>query len=226
MSKRVLIVTTSESKINGKADKNTGLWLEEFAVPYNEFKNAGLDVDVVSISGGKVPLDPNSLPEEEQPEFNEAKEQLKNTPKLKVENLNDYDAIYLPGGHGTMFDFPQSETLTEVVSDFARKNKPIGAVCHGPSGLVNATLEDGASIVSGKQINGFTNSEEEGMKLTDEMPFLLESKLKEKGGQFVRGDDWTDFAVTDGLLVTGQNPMSSASVARQLVEVIIRQEAS
>lgn len=225
MAKRVLIVSTSESKINGKADKDTGLWLEEFAVPYNEFKKAGFEVDVVSIKGGKVPLDPNSLPDEEQPEYKDAQEQLKNTPKLTADNLDEYIAIYLPGGHGTMFDFPQSDVLTEVVSDFARKNKPIGAVCHGPSGLVNATLEDGTPIVSGKQVNGFTNTEEEGMKLTDEMPFLLENKLKENGGQFTRGEDWTDYAVTDGTLVTGQNPMSSASVAKRLIEVMISQEA-
>ncbi|MFC0525537.1 type 1 glutamine amidotransferase domain-containing protein [Pontibacillus salicampi] len=219
MAKSVLMVVTNHTKIT--EDHKTGLWLEEFAAPYNMFKAQGYNVRVTSISGGKVELDPNSIPEEETPNWAEARKQLEDTTALTKGIADEgYDAIFLPGGHGTMFDFPNSEILQYALQQFAENDKVIGAVCHGPAGLVNATYADGTPIVKGKQVNGFTDSEEIGMELDSYMPFLLESTLREQGAEFVRGDDWTAFSVRDGKLVTGQNPMSSESTAQKLIEAL------
>ncbi|SFE37411.1 Putative intracellular protease/amidase [Bacillus sp. OV194] len=215
-AKKVLIVVTSHDKIG---DHKTGLWLEEFAVPYNEFKKQGYNIKVVSIEGGEVPLDPNSL-EGDNGDFEEAKSLLKDTPALTREDAHGFDAIYLPGGHGAVFDFPNSRDLQVVVSQFAQDGKVIGSVCHGPTGLVTAAYEDGTPIVKGKKVSAFTDSEEREMKLTEEVPFLLETRLRELGAEFVNGDNWTDFAVVDGKLVTGQNPQSSLSVARKVIDVL------
>ncbi|WP_226579778.1 type 1 glutamine amidotransferase domain-containing protein [Halobacillus litoralis] len=219
MSKRILMVVTNHTKIT--EEHKTGLWLEEFAAPYNMFKEQGYDVRVTSISGGKVELDPNSIPEEETSQWNEAEKQLEDTEALTKEIADEnYDAIFLPGGHGTMFDFPDSEELQYALQQFAENDKVISAVCHGPAGLVNATYSDGTPIVKGKTVNGFTDEEERGMELDSYMPFLLESKLREKGAEFVRGDNWSDYSVRDGKLVTGQNPMSSESTAQKVIEVL------
>ncbi|MYL18608.1 type 1 glutamine amidotransferase domain-containing protein [Halobacillus litoralis] len=218
MSKKVLMVVTNHTKITD--DHKTGLWLEEYAVPYNAFKEQGYDVKVTSIQGGEVPLDPNSIPEEEVKEWAEAQEQLKDTAKLSKEDVNGFDGIFLPGGHGTMFDFPENETLQYVLQQHAEQNNVIGSVCHGPSGLVNATYENGTPIVSGRKVTGFTDSEEIGMGLDVHMPFMLETELRNKGGEFSKGDDWSAYAVRDGNLVTGQNPMSSEKAAEKMVEAL------
>lgn len=213
------MIVTNADKIND--EKETGLWLEEFAVPYNIFKNQGYDVTVKSPKGGQIPLDPNSIPEEEKQEFADAKEKLTHTVKLSENDLKvDYDGVFLPGGHGTMFDFPDHELMQKIIGTMADENKVVGAVCHGPSGLVNVTYQDGTPLVKGKKVNGFTDEEEKEMQLTEEMPFLLETTLREKGGEFVRGDKWTDFSVRDGNLVTGQNPMSSESTAQKMIEAL------
>ncbi|MGP4082197.1 type 1 glutamine amidotransferase domain-containing protein [Pseudalkalibacillus sp. R45] len=219
MSKRILMIVTNADKIND--EKETGLWLEEFAVPYNLFKNQGYDITVKSPKGGQIPLDPNSIPEEEKQEFAEAKDKLTQTDKLSESDLNeDYHGVFLPGGHGTMFDFPDNELMQKIIGQMADESKVIGAVCHGPSGLVNVTYQDGTPLVKGKKVNGFTDEEEKEMQLVEEMPFLLETTLREKGGEFVRGDKWNDFSVRDGNLVTGQNPMSSESTAQKMIEAL------
>lgn len=215
-AKKVLMVATSHDKIG---DQKTGLWLEELAVPYNEFKKQGYDIKIASIEGGEVPLDPSSL-QGNIDEFEEAKTQLNDTPALTREDAHGYDAIFLPGGHGAVFDFPNSRNLQVVVSQFAQGDKVIGTVCHGPTGLVTAAYEDGTPIVKGKKVSAFTDSEEREMKLTEEVPFLLETRLRELGAEFVNGDNWADFAVVDGKLVTGHNPQSSHSVARKVIEVL------
>lgn len=217
-NKQILMVVTNHSKITD--DYKTGLWLEEFAVPYNVFKENGYDVKVTSIQGGGVPLDPNSIPDEKNAEWQDAEEELKDTAKLEKDDANDFDAIFLPGGHGTVFDFPNSETLQYVLQQFAEENRVIGSVCHGPSAFVNVTYQNGTPLVKGKKMNAFTDSEERDMALDQHVPFLLESQLKEKGADFVRGDDWTDFSVRDGELVTGQNPMSSRSAAEKVLEAL------
>lgn len=217
-TKRILMVVTNHTKITD--DHKSGLWLEEFAVPYNVFKEKGYDVKVTSIKGGEVPLDPNSVPKEKKPEWEVAEEELKNTAQLSKNDAKGFDAVFLPGGHGTMFDFPESETLQYVLQQFAEDGKVIGAVCHGPSGLVNVTYKDGTPLVKGKNVSCFTNEEEREMELDQYMPFLLESKLREKGGKIVSGEKWTDFSLRDGNLVTGQNPMSSKSTAEKVIDAI------
>jgi putative intracellular protease/amidase len=220
MTKRILIVVTNHQNIG---TNKTGLWLEEYAVPFNEFRQSGYDITVKSIQGGKIPLDPNSLEGVDQEEYKEALSILEDTAKLSSEDAVSYDAIFLPGGHGTVFDFPKSEELKEVVSQMAQTNKVIGSVCHGPAGLTTATLKDGTPIVKGKTVTAFTDEEEEEMQLTKEVPFLLETKLRELGAEFQRAGKWEDFAVTDGNLVTGQNPQSSRSVAIRMIEVLNKQ---
>ena len=220
MSKRILIVVTNHQNIG---TNKTGLWLEEYAVPFNEFRQSGYDITVKSIQGGKIPLDPNSLEGVDREEYKEALSILEDTAKLSSEDAVSYDAIFLPGGHGTVFDFPKSEELKEVVSQMAQTNKVIGSVCHGPAGLTTATLKDGTPIVKGKTVTAFTDEEEEEMQLTKEVPFLLETKLRELGAEFQRAGKWEDFAVTDGNLITGQNPQSSRSVAIRMIEVLNKQ---
>lgn len=216
--KEILMVVTNHSKVT--EDYKTGLWLEEFAVPYNVFKVEGYKIKVTSIQGGEVPLDPNSIPKQKNEAWQEAEEELGNTEKLDKEGANHFDAIFLPGGHGTAFDFPNSDTLQYVLQQFAEDNRVIGSVCHGPSAFVNVTYKDGTPFVEGKKLNAFTDSEERDMALDQHVPFLLESALKERGAEFVRGDDWTDFSVRDGHLATGQNPMSSRSTAEKVIEAL------
>lgn len=210
------MVVTNHTTITD--DHKTGLWLEEFAVPYNVFKEKGYDVKVTSIDGGEVALDPNSI--EDRPEWKDAEAELKDTQKLSQDDAEGVDAIFLPGGHGTMFDFPDSETLQYVLQRFADEGKVIGSVCHGPSALVNATDRSGTPIVKGKKVTAFTDSEEKEMQLDMHMPFLLETKLREKGANFESDENWQDFSVRDGNLVTGQNPQSSRSTAEKVVEAL------
>ncbi|WP_067843094.1 type 1 glutamine amidotransferase domain-containing protein [Amphibacillus sediminis] len=216
MSKKVLMVVTNHTTITN--DHKTGLWLEEFAVPYLVFKEKGYEVQVTSISGGEVALDPSSI--DDKPEWKEAEAELKDTVKLTKEHAKGFDAIFLPGGHGTMFDFPDSETLQYVLQQFAEEDKIIAAVCHGPAGLVNAVYQDGTPIIQGKNVTAFTDEEEREMELDMHMPFLLESTLREKGANFVASEKWTDHSVRDGKLVTGQNPQSSRSTAEKIVEAL------
>lgn len=218
MRKKVLIIVTSHSTI--KDDQTTGLWLEEYAAPYVTFVKNDFDVDVVSISGGQVPLDPNSLPDEEKLEWQEAQAKLTNTEKLSDIDTSVYDAIFLPGGHGTVFDMPDNADLQRILQEQAEADKVIGSVCHGPSGLVNVTLKDGTPLVQGKKVSAFTDDEEREMQLDLHVPFLLETALRSKGAEFVRGDNWSDFSVRDGNLVTGQNPQSSQSTADKVVEAL------
>jgi putative intracellular protease/amidase len=217
VTKRVLMVVTNHTTITD--DHKTGLWLEEFAVPYLVFKEKGYEVKVASIQGGEVPLDPRSI-EEKDPAWAQAEEELKNTARLSKDDATGFDAIFLPGGHGTMFDFPDNETLQYVLQQFAEDGRIIGAVCHGPSGLVNVTYKDGTPLVKGKTVTAFTDEEEREVQLDEYMPFLLESTLRLRGANFVRGEKWTDFSVRDGNLITGQNPQSSRSTAEKVVEAL------
>ncbi|WP_138419705.1 type 1 glutamine amidotransferase domain-containing protein [Aquibacillus sediminis] len=216
MARKVLMVVTNHTTITD--DHKTGLWLEEFAVPYLVFKEKGYDIKVTSIEGGEVALDPNSI--EEKTEWKEAEAELQDTVKLSKHDATGFDAVFLPGGHGTMFDFPDNETLRHVLQQFAEENKVIGSVCHGPAGLVNVTYKDGTPLVKGKKVSAFTDSEEKEMQLEQHMPFLLEAKLREKGADFQAAENWTDHSVRDGNLVTGQNPQSSKSTAEKVVAAL------
>lgn len=223
--KGVLIVCTSHDKL-GDTDKPTGLWAEEVAAPYFILEEAGVDVDIASIKGGKIPIDPVSL----QGDLTEHTHSFLNNHhdlKSKVEDSisiaeasKEYDGVFLPGGHGVCYDFPDNPELIALVESFWAKGKVVAAVCHGPVGLVNVKDPAGHYIVKGRKVAGFTNSEEEAVGKTALVPFLLEDKLKERGALFERGPDWVPYAVADGKLITGQNPMSSAKVAELILSAL------
>ncbi|WP_318247462.1 type 1 glutamine amidotransferase domain-containing protein [Rossellomorea aquimaris] len=216
--KKVLMVLTNESKID--EEHETGLWLSEFAEPFEEFRKQGFEVDVASLKGGRIPLDPNSLDDENVEKWKGVTKELDQTLVLSQLNVQEYDGIFLPGGHGTMFDLPDSPELQQALVHFAENNKAIGAVCHGPAGFVGTKLSNGDWLVSGKNLTGFTNEEEQQTGLDSLMPFLLESKLREQGAQFEKSDAWSDHVMTDGKFVTGQNPQSSQSTAEAFVKVL------
>ncbi len=223
---RILIITTSHANM-GNADEKTGVWLEELTTPYYAFVDGGADVTVASISGGRVPIDPRSTGQDSRNEqsvrryFDDPALQTKvaDTPAFTTLDGADYDAVFLPGGHGTMWDYPKSLELAELVASFLKQRKPVAAVCHGPAGLTMAQI-DGEPVVKGKKVAGFTNGEEEAVGLTNVVPFLLEDRLRELGGDYQKGPDFVPFAVRDGLLITGQNPASAAKVASLTLEAV------
>ncbi len=211
MAKHVLIIATSADKLeNGHA---TGLWLEEFAAPYLQFEKQGYKVTVASIEGGDVPIDANSLEDGLSQEILDTQTLLKNTVRLDQVADDSYDAVFLPGGHGTVVDFPDSETLQRVVRDVYESGNVVAAVCHGPIGLVNVTLSNGEPLVKDKQVTGFTDAEEREMQLESAVPFLLESALD-------GADNWAVNVAVDERLVTGQNPQSSERVAEEVVKLL------
>ena len=218
MTNRILIIVTSHDRIN--AERATGLWFEEFAEPYAIFREQDYQITVASPRGGKTPIDPNSLAKDADPaEHQGALDALANTLSLSAVNADDFDAVFLPGGHGTMFDMP-SAGVGSIVGQFADAHKIIAAVCHGPAGLVEAQRADGNPIVQGYRLTSFTNEEEAAAHLVDAMPFLLQDKLTALGGEFVASPMWNDHVVTDRNLITGQNPQSSSSTARAVVEML------
>jgi len=213
--KRALIVSTSAAKMG---DHDTGVWSEECTGPYYVFKDAGCDVTVCSIGGGDIPIDAGSL----SGDFKTANDTrmegegsgpLKGTPKLADQDVSSFDIVFFSGGHGTCVDFPTDEVGAAVAKAVAA-GKVVAAVCHGPMALVNAKADGGDPIVKGKKMACFTNKEEEMVGLTGKVPFALEDKMKELGATVELGDPWSDKAVRDGNLVTGQNPQSSVSCAK------------
>jgi putative intracellular protease/amidase len=218
MGKSVLIVLTSHDKLT--EDVPTGMWLSEFAEPYEVFLEAGLRVTVASIRGGEAPIDPRSLNEETAAKWEKAIAAAKQTAPIDEMDAGDYDGIFMPGGHGTMFDLPDNRTLQTLIARFAESGKVVGAVCHGPAALVNVRLSDGTPLVRGRKLTAFTNEEERATGLDRYMPFLLEDKLREAGAEFVALPKWSDHIETDGKLVTGQNPQSGISIARELVKLL------
>lgn len=228
---KILMVLTSHASI-GDTGHSTGVWFEELTTPYYAFINAGVEVEIASIKGGKVPIDPGSLkPAGENPAsvdrfLKDTTAMGKITASLKVDDLsaNDYAAVFLPGGHGTMWDLPNSVALAQLLSRAWINGKVVAAVCHGPAGLVSAKDASGKSIVAGRRISAFTNSEEQAVGLTKTVPFLLETRLRELGAGHESGPDFQPYAVRDGQLVTGQNPASSEAAAHLTLEAI--QEAA
>ncbi|MCP3029404.1 type 1 glutamine amidotransferase domain-containing protein [Halobacillus sp. A5] len=216
MSKKVLMVVTNHDKIN--EDTPTGIWLSEFGEAYNEFKQHGYEVTVASPRGGQSPIDPNSVSDDEPAEILDTKEHLENTVPLESISAEAFDAIFLPGGHGTMFDFPDNQKLQQLLRDFYEADKVVAAVCHGPSGLAGATLTNGEPLVKGKRVNAFTDSEEVDTTLDQHMPFLLESRLRELGAEFLSGPNWSEHVEVDGRLITGQNPQSTLAVSKESIK--------
>lgn len=214
--KNILMVTTSADSLpNGK---KTGVWLEEIAVPYLTLAKAGLAITVASPKGGAVPLDPTSLDEASVTKWPDIVELLKKSAPLKDIQAHGFDAIVLPGGHGTMMDFATDAELKRLLLDFAKDGKIIAAVCHGPAGLVGAKKPDGTPLVAGKTITAFTDEEEIAVQLEKVVPFMLEATLRSEGANFVGGPMWAPHVKIDGNLITGQNPASSEALANAVLE--------
>lgn len=223
---KVLFVLTSHDQL-GNTGKKTGFWIEEFATPYYFLIDKNIDVIIASPVGGQAPIDPKSKEADFQTVstkryFADVKTQqkLSNTKKLSAVNQKDFDAIFYPGGHGPMWDLATNKNSIALIQSFYNNNKPIAFVCHGPAALVNVKNSQGEYLIKGKKITGFTNTEETAVQLTQVVPFSLENKLKEIGAVYESGADWSSFTVTDGLLLTGQNPQSSEEVAEKLFAMI------
>lgn len=223
---KILMVLTSHDRL-GDTGRKTGFWLEEFAAPYYAFLDAGADVTVASPMGGQPPLDPKS----DEPHFQTdqtrrfhadaaAQAVLGATVKLATVSHDGFDAIFYPGGHGPLWDLAEDKTSIALIENTYRAGKPVAFVCHAPGVLRHVNAVDGTPLVRGKNVTGFKNTEEDGVGLTDVVPFLVEDMLKENGGIYSSGDDWASYAVQDGLLVTGQNPASSVETARILLAVL------
>lgn len=225
---KVLMVLTSHNKL-GDTGKPTGFWLEEFAAPYYVFKDAGANVVLASPLGGQPPLDPVSDQPEAQTadtdrfrQDSAAQQALANTLKLETVDSSKYDAVFYPGGHGPLWDLAEDKHSIALIENLYASGKPVGAVCHAPGVLRHVKNADGTPLVAGKRVTGFTNSEEQAVGLTDVVPFLVEDQLKQLGAQFERTDDWGVLSLTDGHLVTGQNPASSAAAAKDLLKLLQR----
>jgi putative intracellular protease/amidase len=227
MKTRVLMIVTSHARL-GDSGKPTGLWAEELAVPYYALVDAGATVTLASPAGGAAPIDPGSVkpaggndPAVERL-LKDAILQgaLADTRRVSELDGADFDALFFPGGHGTMWDLPVDPGVTRTVERAFANGRWIAAVCHGPAGLVSARRPDGSPVVSGLRVNSFTNAEETAVGLDAIVPFLLETRLRELGGRFESADSWRPFAVRDGRLITGQNPQSSERVARALLEAL------
>lgn len=222
----VLIVLTSHSEL-GNTGKKTGFWIEEFAAPYYTLKDAGVNITLASPKGGQPPIDPKSAEPGSQTDatrrFDKDKELqqlLSNTKKLSEISAEDFDALFFPGGHGPLWDLTNDQHSIKLIHAFWVAKKPVAAVCHAPAVLLNVQDETGIPLVKGKNVTGFTNSEEEAVQLTNIVPFLLEDELKNKGGKYSKKEDWSPWVVTDGLLITGQNPASSEEAANQLLKLL------
>ncbi len=198
--------------------KQTGIWLSEFAEAYLGFTAEGYEVTVASPLGGKGPIDPGSVDDNTPKEILDAAAHLENTLKLQEVSAAHFDAIFLPGGHGTMFDLPKNAQLQELLREFFEAGKIVAAVCHGPAGLVGATLSSGQPLVAGKRVNAFTDREEADTGLGSSLPFLLERKLRELGAIFVAAPNWSEHYEVDGNLITGQNPQSTVAVTKAVIE--------
>ncbi|MGP3963572.1 type 1 glutamine amidotransferase domain-containing protein [Nonomuraea sp. 3N208] len=223
---KVLIVLTSHDKL-GDTGRKTGFWLEELAAPYYRFKEAGWEIVLASPQGGRPPLDPKS----NEPDFQtdqtrrfeadpEATAALADTVRLDSVSADDFDTVLYPGGHGPLWDLAEDTDSARLIETTLRSGKPLALVCHAPGVLRHTVNEDGTPLVRGKQVTGFANSEEEAVQLTEVVPFLVEDELKDLGGVYSKAGDWNPYVVQDGLLITGQNPASSAPAADALIKLV------
>ena len=225
---KILMVLTSHDPL-GNTGRKTGFWLEELAAPYYTFTAAGVEIVLVSPKGGQPPLDPKSNEPSFQTDLTHrwdgdsvAKARLASTARLDSFKSDDFDTVFYPGGHGPMWDLAEDQHSIALLESFVAAGKPIALVCHAPGALRHVKRPDGKPLVQGRKVTGFTNSEEEAVGLTHVVPFLVEDELKAKGGIFSKTQDWGVHVVTDGLLITGQNPASSGPGAKALLEVMAR----
>ena len=223
---KVLIVLTSHSDL-GNTGHKTGFWVEEFAAPYYVLADAGVQVTIVSPKGGQPPVDPKSELAEFQTmsthRFDKdaaLKEKLAHTLKISDVKVEDYDAVFYPGGHGPLWDLANDLNSNALIENFYNQKKPIAFVCHAPGVLRKVKLPNGEPLVKGKDLTGFSDSEEEAVQLTKIVPFLLEDELKKLGANYSKGPDWGSYVKVDGLLITGQNPNSSEAAAKELIHLL------
>lgn len=225
---KILMVLTSHDKL-GDTGRKTGFWLEELAAPYYSFKDAGAEIVLASPLGGNPPLDPKSNEPDFQTEFThrfeadaDAVALLATTVRLDSVSQAEFDAVFYPGGHGPLWDLAEDKHSIALIESFFSAGKNIAFVCHAPGVLRHVKTPDGSPLVAGRQVTGFTNTEEEAVGLTRVVPFLVEDELKAKGSIYSKGADWSSYVVTDGLLITGQNPGSSAAAAVQLLDQLAK----
>ena len=223
---KILIVLTSHSEL-GDTGKKTGFWVEEFAAPYYELADAGAEITLTSPKGGQPPIDPKSEEAEAQTKFTHRfdqdeplKQKLAHTLKLSEVKASDYDAVFYPGGHGPLWDLVQDADSIALLEAFQQQGKPMALVCHAPCALLKVKLPNGDALIKAKNVTGFSNTEEAAVKLTKVVPFLLENELKITGAHYSNGPDWGVYVQTDGLLITGQNPASSAEAAKTLLKLL------
>lgn len=223
---KILMILTSHDQL-GNTGKKTGFWLEEFAAPYYVFKDAGAQITVASPHGGQPPLDPKSDDPSAQTDATQrfkndpaAQAVLASTQRLKDVSAADFDAVFYPGGHGPLWDLAEDRTSIALIEAMMAAGKPVAAVCHAPGVLRHVKSADGNPLVQGKSVTGFTNTEEEAVGLTKVVPFLVEDMLKKNGSNYSKADDWQPYVVSDGLLITGQNPASSEPTAKALLKML------
>ncbi|SOH93575.1 Putative intracellular protease/amidase [Monaibacterium marinum] len=223
---KILMVLTSHDQLGNTGNK-TGFWLEEFAAPYYVFLDAGAEITLASPKGGQPPIDPSSDADDAQTEATKrfksddaAQAHLADTKILSTVDADGFDAIFYPGGHGPLWDLAEDTNSIALIEAFSANNRPVGAVCHAPAVFKHPKGADGKPLVSGRTVTGFTNSEEEAVGLTNIVPFLVEDMLQANGGNYQKSDDWASFVVTDGKLVTGQNPASSEEAAAKLLALL------
>ena len=219
LDKPLLMLVTSASQMG--QGQQTGLWLEEFAVPYLLFREQQVPLVVASPRGGKIPVDPNSVPDDDQKaQWTEAIDQLQDTRALEDVWEDGFSGVFVPGGHGAMFDMPDNPLVAAVMERTWADGGLLGAVCHGPAALVGLRNEDGSPLVQNRTVACFTNDEEREVGLDEVMPFLLATRLEELGATLDLADKFVAHAITDGKLVTGQNPQSSEAVARAVINAL------
>lgn len=223
---KILMVLTSHAQL-GDTGHKTGFWLEEFASPYYAFKDAGAEVTLASPQGGQPPLDPKSDAPDAQTEATQrfrqdpaAQSALANTAVLSSVSAKDYDAVFYPGGHGPLWDLAEDTHSIALIEAFHNSGKPVGAVCHAPAALRHTKAADGSPLVKNKSVTGFSNTEEVAVGLSTVVPFLVEDMLKSNGGSYSKTADWEPHTVSDGYLITGQNPASSEATAQAVLALL------
>lgn len=218
MSKKVLFILTSRDQYDDGTP--TGLWLEEASEPYNILTEADIAVDLTSIEGGAVPLDPNSTQNNELDKYAEFVAKIKDVPSIAEIDVAQYDAVYLPGGHGTVFDYAHNQQLSSILADFKDEDKIISSVCHGPSAFVGAKDKQGNFLVNGVTLTSFTDEEERAMGLENKVPFLTQTELENQGAKFITKENFSEHVETDNQFITGQNPQSSVAIGKALRDAL------
>lgn len=226
MTKNILMVLTSHDEL-GNTGKKTGFWVEEFAAPYYAFIDAGVEVTLATPKGGQAPIDPTSTLADFQTAATDrydadatAQAKIATTVLLSSVNESDFDGVFYPGGHGPLWDLTDNTDSIALIESFLNAGKAVATVCHASAALLNVKQASGDFAVKGKAVTGFTNSEEDAVQLTEVVPFLLEDELIKRGGEYQKAEDWHAFAVQDGLIITGQNPASSALAAEKLLSYL------